>query len=393
MKVLIIDDGRGFPPDLEPPDGGAEAWEPTFAPTTTAALARLAGDAYDAVVVDPSVIGEETPAFLGRLGADHPAVMRIVLTGPGSCSPTGDALSVELADEAVPRPSSADELRRVVGQAVRVSASGDPDALRAIVGRLGTLPARPGLYAQLRVLIDRQASAREIGDLIQGDVAVTAQLLRTANSALYSPGRPAVSAADVVARLGVETVSAVVLQADGIRALGIRTRSVLERMNDHSLELARLVRRLAGNHEQLVLAAMLHDIGRMVLLARFPEEATRFEAEFGEDEFDRVRVEREVIGADHALIGAYLLRLWQIPEPVVRIVEFHHEPWRLTADTDAQGRGLAGMLAAAHLVDRPYLLPEGADEGFADLVRRLAVAAGTMPAHTPDGLAGARSAQ
>jgi putative nucleotidyltransferase with HDIG domain len=368
MKVLIIDDGNGAQP-LDP--GMMEAddvWEATVAASTREALRRLADDSYDAVITSRGAEDNDTAAFLRCIGTEYPGLMRILLTQP-------------LGDLAAPAPEQLDglvedtvplgrDLRRAVEHAINVSASGDPDAMRAIIGKLGTLPARPGLYSQLTSLVHRGAGAKEIGQLIETDVAVTAQLLRTANSAFYSPRTPAVSASDVVARLGLDTVGAIVLQADGIRSLGIETRAVLEQMNEHSLRLNELVRRLIGPNQYLLLAAMLHDIGRMVLLARFPEEAARFDAEFGDDELDRVIAEREVIGADHAAIGGFLLRMWGMPEPVVRIVEFHHEPWRLDS-ADGEIRALAGLFAAAHHVDQPHVLPQGADEPFAELVARV----------------------
>lgn len=372
MKVLIIDDGSGARPDLGQPADGGEGWETHVAATTGEALRRLAAEPFDAVLAGRRGGDADVAAFLTCIRDEYPGIMRILLTDADTDAGSEGGSLEHLADDAVPLSASAADLRRAVETAVRISASGDPDALKAIIGKLGTLPARPGLYAQLRHLVDRGASAAEVGRLIEHDVAVTAQLLRTANSALYNPRTPAVSAADVVARLGLNTVSAIVLQADGIRALGIETRGVLEQMNDHSLRLAKLVRRLAGANEYLLLGAMLHDIGRMVLLARFPDEAAGFDAEFGDDELDRVVAERQIIGADHAAIGGYLLRLWGIPEPVVRIVEYHHEPWRLDGAADGDIRALAGLLAAAHHVDRPYLLPQGADAAFGTLVRRIA---------------------
>ena len=377
MKVLIIDDGTRVRPHLEvAPLADEELWEAVVAGSPADALRRLAAEPFDAVITARASSDAETASFLRSVREEYPGLMRILLTDPSALGPGAPEPLAELVDDAVSGLASAADLRRAVQSAVRVHASADADALKAIIGKLGTLPARPGLYTQLLDLVERGAAAAEIGRLIETDVAVTAQLLRTANSALYNPRVPAVSAGDVVARLGVDTVSAIVLQADGIRSLGIETGAVLEQMNEHSLRLARVVRQLVGVNEYLLLAAMLHDIGRMVLLARFPEEAARFDAEFGDDELDRVTAERETIGADHCAIGGYLLRLWGIPEQVVRIVEYHHEPWRLDPSADGDVRALAGLIAAAHHVDQPDRLPQGHDEAFARLVARVVEVAG-----------------
>jgi HD-like signal output (HDOD) protein len=374
MKVLIIGDSSRVHQHLEPtPLDGGEVWQAAVAPSPDEALRRLAHEPFDAVIT-AAADDDGTATFLRRLRDEHPGLMRILLTDPAAADPHAPGPLVDLVDDALSCSASAEDLRRAVQTAMRVAASGDPDAIRAIIGRLGTLPARPGLYGQLLHLIDGGAPAVEIGRLLETDVAVTAQLLRTANSALYSPRVPAVSAGQVVARLGVDTVTAVVLQADGIRSLGIESQAVLEQMNTHSLRLAQVVRRLVGPSEHLLLAAMLHDLGRMVLLARFPDEAARFDGEFGDDELDRVLAEREVIGADHCAIGGYLLRLWSIPEAVASIVEHHHEPWRLPPDADGDVRALAGLIAAAHHVDQRATLPTGADEAFAGLVDRVAEA-------------------
>lgn len=377
MKVLIIDDGTRVRNHLEPaPLADEEVWEAVIATSPGEALRRLAGEPFDAVITARAASDADTAAFLRCIRDEYPGLMRILLTDPSALAGGAPGALDDLVDDAVPGSASAGDLRRAVQTAMRVHASGDPDALRAIIGKLGTLPARPGLYSHLLQLVDKGAPAAEIGRLIETDVAVTAQLLRTANSALYNPRTPAVSAGDVVARLGIDTVTAIVLQADGIRSLGIETRAVLEQMNEHSLLLARVVRRLVGPNEYLLLAAMLHDIGRMVLLARFPEEAAGFDAEFGDDELDRVTAERESIGADHCAIGGYLLRLWGIPQQVVRIVEFHHEPWRLDPTADGEVRALAGLIAAAHHVEQPDRLPRGHDEAFARLVARVVEVAG-----------------
>jgi len=70
------------------------------------------------------------------------------------------------------------------------------------------------------------------------------------------------------------------------------------------------------------MAAMLHDIGQLVLMHRLPADYADVLAEARERPL--VQVERERLGATHAEVGAYLLGLWGLPEPIVWAVARHH---------------------------------------------------------------------
>ena len=73
-------------------------------------------------------------------------------------------------------------------------------------------------------------------------------------------------------------------------------------------------------------AALLHDIGRLILAATLPAKYGRAVALAAEREIPIQDAEMEIFGATHAEVGAYLLGLWALPDAVVEAVAYHHAP-------------------------------------------------------------------
>jgi putative nucleotidyltransferase with HDIG domain len=92
--------------------------------------------------------------------------------------------------------------------------------------------------------------------------------------------------------------------------------------------------------DELAVAALLHDIGRLVISNLHPGPQTYSDAASRPPE-QRVREEREQLGIDHALVGGVLARRWNIPQRIAVAIERHH-----AEDAD----GLAAIVAAADMV-------------------------------------------
>jgi len=102
-------------------------------------------------------------------------------------------------------------------------------------------------------------------------------------------------------------------------------------------------------------AALLHDVGKLVLAANLPEEYARALEIANMPGGDPIAAEREVFGHSHAEVGAYLIGIWGLPDPLVEAVAFHHRPG------DAPGAGMS-PLAIVHVAD---LLAHHSDDGVA----------------------------
>jgi HD-like signal output (HDOD) protein len=197
------------------------------------------------------------------------------------------------------------------------------------------LPSVPRLYTALtQTLADPEASVADIARIIEGDVAMCAKLLHLTNSAFFGQPRAVTNVQRAVALLGVRTVKNLVL---GVEMLGAFPANgddgpFLDRIQEHALGAARIAARLlphGARSEDAFMAAMLHDVGQLVLWARLREPfvtAIALAAETGRPQHE---VEREVCGVTHAEVGAYLLGLWGLPYPILHAVAFHHAPARM----------------------------------------------------------------
>jgi HD-like signal output (HDOD) protein len=109
----------------------------------------------------------------------------------------------------------------------------------------------------------------------------------------------------------------------------------LEVLAQHSWVTAAMARKVAQlegmdfkTAEQCFLAGLLHDTGQLVLAFGLPEEYATVIARTGSENLPLWRVEQEFFGATHSDVGAYLLALWGLSNPVIEAVAMHHQPAR-----------------------------------------------------------------
>lgn len=112
-----------------------------------------------------------------------------------------------------------------------------------------------------------------------------------------------------------------------------------------------LARAQGGSPENAYTAGLPHDIGRLILAARHPEAHQRVEAYRAAQDCYPLEAEREVLGFDHAQIGAALAARWRFPGEIAAAIAGHHAP------ADRFEAGLADLIhvadAMAHTLDFP----------------------------------------
>ncbi len=234
------------------------------------------------------------------------------------------------------KPCSGEVVKDVVGRALGLDEWVNNEKLKTIVSRMRTLPSMPSLYFEiLRELGSPNATLEKVGATIAQDPGMTAKMLQLVNSAFFGLRRQLTDPTEAVIRVGVATIKSLVL--------GIQVFSEFETAGDvglsvkglwqHSLAVGATSRRIAQwEHqndavvEESFTAGLLHDAGRLVLLANLPDEYALALARSKSEQKLLVEVEREVFGANHAEVGGYLLGLWGLPISLVETAVFHHCP-------------------------------------------------------------------
>jgi putative nucleotidyltransferase with HDIG domain len=186
----------------------------------------------------------------------------------------------------------------------------------------------------------------EIVEAVESDVALSISVLRHANrGGLVSGGVAGIPAAlEALKPAGVLALAGTAPSFDFFESNG-GWELKPERFRVHALATQRAADRIGrvvgwGERDELAVAALLHDVGRLVISRLHPGYKVYFDAVSRTPE-QRLREEREQLGIDHALVGGVLARRWNLPQRIAVAIERHH------AD-DAEG--LAAMVATADMV-------------------------------------------
>ncbi|MEM9193061.1 MAG: response regulator [Myxococcota bacterium] len=322
-------------------------WSMTFAVGGREALARLASEPFDVIVSDMRMPGMDGIELLSHVRSAYPHMVRIVLSGQTSKEQAFRTLSV--AHQFLSKPCDAPTLVQSVERFRVLEARLASPAVRGLTG-VQSLPTVPTLYAELSASLDSGASFERIGELVAKDPAVTARLLQVANSPFFGAVREVEDVRAAVAYLGTEAVRAVVLSEGLWSAVDIAATVPafsFDAVQAHSLHAARLVSQLAPSPEvarAAFSAALLHDIGSLVLAMGNSDFYPRALAEAETSGICLEQAERWAHGVSHAEVGAALLAIWGIPYSIVEGVAYHHRP------RDSQEHEL-GVVGVVHLAD------------------------------------------
>jgi putative nucleotidyltransferase with HDIG domain len=220
---------------------------------------------------------------------------------------------------------------------------------------------------QLATLLrDEKAGPNEYEAVVQLDPALTANLLRMANSAHFGFSRKISSVREAITLLGprrlfelaalaaVEAVVPPTLPGYGIDS-GVYW--------CHSVAVAVIAERLAKERKLAVPAltftsGLLHDIGKLVISGFLASRLEDVRGSLLKEGQSLLECERELLGGDHAEIGAELAHAWSLPDEVVQVAAWHHEPSRSGND---KGTVVVDLVHAADCLS--HALGFGADVG------------------------------
>ncbi len=330
-RILFVDDEPDLLESLrEALRPFRRSWRVDFARGGDAALAALAQEPADVVIADMHMPGMDGATLLAHVLHSYPTTIRIVLSGHPD--PRVLARTAAVAHRFLGKPCNAGELSTVIERSCQLrELVAEAEAYRATAAAT-TLPSRPGLYTQItHAMSDPTWGPAQIAALVERDTATTAKVLQLANSAFFGVGRAVSSVRDAVVYLGADTIRSLTLTIEAFSKFGPKEVEgfSIDDFQRHAMMVATITGAILPSgrgQEEALTAALLHDIGKLVLIADDPRRWVRLTTEAREREMPLHEVEREREGVTHAATGAYLLSLWGLPDGVIEAVAHHHDP-------------------------------------------------------------------
>lgn len=205
---------------------------------------------------------------------------------------------------------------------------------RVLIEEIDRIPHFPEQLIELqKQLNDPEVNIKQISALISKDAALTAEIIRFSNSAIYSTGHKLISLLESVKIIGLRGVSNLIY-THATRVI-LNSRYEVEKVKQcfqHSYKVAYmaffLARKysLAKHSETIYIAAILHDLGKIVMSAVNPEVLDNVNSLCHEKGIPIRIIEELTNGYNHSAVGALIAKKWHFPEELISAIKYHHDP-------------------------------------------------------------------
>ena len=226
--------------------------------------------------------------------------------------------------------------RTAPGQAAQDTAPNKSGTLKKeIVETIKGLPSMPQIILKAQEIIaNPDAGIRELTKVIEKDQAVSARMVKLANSAYYGLSGKIGTIHKAITMLGQKTLREVLLTIGYSGLLDRNLKGYGYESGDlwrHSIAVgigARITAEIKGYDEpsEAYLAGLIHDAGKLVLDPYILKMKKDFDAFLSDESQTYLNAERSIFGFDHADIAADVCRKWHVPPAISMAVRFHHAP-------------------------------------------------------------------
>jgi len=221
-----------------------------------------------------------------------------------------------------------------------ISKKVDPESIKRVTQSVIGLPTLPTVVSKMLKIIDnRKTSADTLARLISSDQALTAKVLKLANSAYYGYQREISTVNMAIVVLGFNTVKEMGL---GLSVIDVFKNPLsgaagfdAVKFWEHGAACGVASRMLAKNSGsrfsgEAYVAGLLHDMGKLILNQYFGEDFLNVLKEAQNSDLESA--EKKLLEVTHGEIGAWLAEKWNLPAMICDTVKHHHQPWNAVID-------------------------------------------------------------
>jgi len=309
-------------------------WEMTFTSSAREALDILDKTDIDVIISDLKMPEMDGSQLLTKVKNLHPSVVRIILSGHLEHEMT--LKSVQIAHQSLSKPCEAEVLKHTLKKLFALRNFLSDESIKKIVSQIESLPSMPSIYTEIiEEMHSPDPSIQKVGEIISKDISMTAKILQVVNSVFFGLSRKIGSPQEAVILLGLETIKALVLSVKIFSEFSQKKFSWfnIDSLFNHSMSVSTYTKTIA-RHENLdqgvinnsLMAGLLHDLGKLILATNFqkPYQQILSNAQFSNQHL--WDLEYAEFGTSHAEIGAYLMGLWRLDNPIIEAIAFHHCP-------------------------------------------------------------------
>lgn len=199
--------------------------------------------------------------------------------------------------------------------------------IKRIIKDTKSLPTLPGVIARLGALAENnRVSVHEMARVVSSDQALSARVLRLVNSAFYGFSGRVSTVSNALILLGVNVVKSLAISSSIFEIMEKNVVGLWEHSLGVAVAASVMSKRLGlPEPEETSTAALLHDIGKVIIKIKLREDYGHLTTLINEKGLMMIEAERELLEADHAEIGEWLCRNWLLPEKLIEPIACHHD--------------------------------------------------------------------
>jgi putative nucleotidyltransferase with HDIG domain len=311
-----------------------DVWDITFVSSAREALAILEHNSMDVIISDMKMPEMDGSQLLAEVKQRHPHIVRLILSGHVEQETT--LHSIQFAHQCLSKPCDVELLKQTLAKLFSLRDILSDDAIKKIVSQIESLPSLPSIYTEIMAEMQSDdPSIKNMGAIIGRDVSMTAKILQVVNSVFFGLPQRIGNPQQAVMLLGLEAIKSLVLSVKIFSEFNQKEYSWfnIDAIFNHSISVstyAKAIVKCEQMHQDLInyslMAGLLHDLGKLILATNFKDTYRQVLTESRNSDHKLWELEHETFGTSHAEIGAYLMGLWNLENPIIEAIAFHHCP-------------------------------------------------------------------